>query len=264
MGKGFETAEFIHGLDWDPLIVHTVELRPRGQSLIFSELREALSTGNVDWLVFMSPEGVQPFFEILRTYGNLLPSIIGQSCIVAVGPRTREALEKQGVRDVFMPDNYSSDGIAEHLSTLSLENKRVLLARSSEASDTLARRLASKGAQVATVHVYVSSTPEDGSTVQSLLAELERKTVGGVLFTSSQSASNLFKMAEKHTSREKTVGLLGGCVIGAVGPVTAEMLRELGVEPDIQPPRYLINEAVRLIVNAWEARQVPQIAGAVG
>lgn len=211
----------------------------------------------------MSPEGVQPFFEILKTHGSLLPSIIGQSRIVAVGPRTREVLEKQGVREVLMPDNYSSDGIAEYLSTLSIKNKRVLLARSSESSDTLARKLVSKGAEATTIHVYTSSIPEDRSTVQSLLAELDRKTVGGVLFTSSQSAANLFKMAEEETSRGEIVGLLRGCLVGAIGPVTAERLRDLGVEPDIQPARYLIDEALKLIVNAWEERHAPQIAGAV-
>jgi uroporphyrinogen-III synthase len=263
VGKGGETAEFIHGLGWDPVIVHTVELRPRDQSLVFSELREVFSTGNVDWLVFMSPEGVQPFFEILKTHGNLLPTIIGQSRIVAVGPRTRDFLERQGVRDIFMPDDYSSVGIAEYLSSQSLEDRRVLLARSSEANDTLAKKLASKGAKAETVHVYSSSVPENQSTVQSLLVELERKTVGGILFTSSQSASNLFKMAEKEASHDEIVRLLGGCLVGAIGPVTAERLRELGVEPNIQPARYLINEAVKLIVNAWEARHAPQIADAV-
>ncbi len=69
-------------------------------------------------------------------------------------------------------------------------------------------------------------------------------------------------MAARETSSDRILKLLRGCLVGAIGPVTSDRLRELGVEPDIQPERYLINEAVRMIVNAWETRQTLQTAGA--
>ena len=260
-GRGVETAEFIRQLGWNPLIVHTVELRPRDPLGVFAEVRTILSEGALDWLIFMSPEGVQLLFDILRTHSNLLPSILGRLRIVAVGPRTREAVLKQGVRDVSIPDNYSSDGVAAFLSTSPLDGKRVVLARSSEANDSLATTLTSKGAKVTTTRLYSSSAPDDRSTVETFVEELKHGTVGGVLFTSSQSATNLFKMAEDEIAPPELAGLLRNCLVGAIGPTTAKKLRDLGIQPDIVPTRYLINEAARAIVETWEARKVSAMAG---
>ncbi len=260
MGKGRETAEFIRGLGWDPMIVHTVQLRPREQSELFSDLRDILATGGLDWFVFMSPEGVRTLFQVFRTHGNLLPSILGQCRFLAVGPRTREALREEGVGEVEVPESYSSEGVAAFLAASSRSGRRVLLSRSSEADDTLSRNLASKGFKSLTIHVYSSSLPEDCASVREFVAGLRQKQVGGVLFTSSRSASNLFEMTESEATEDELVGLLRSCLVGAIGPTTAGKLRELGIEPDVRPTHYLINDGVRLLADALQTRPALEIA----
>jgi uroporphyrinogen-III synthase len=240
------------------LIVNTVELRPRTESDLFREFRTILSEGSIDWLVFMSPEGVQVLFELLRTHGGLLPSMLGNPRIVAVGPKTKQALIREGVREVLVPSIYNSNGVAELLtSSSSLDGIRVVLARSSGANDTLSTTLAAKGANVATVVTYSSVLPKDGVTVRKLVEKLKEDSVDGILFTSSLSASNLFAIAKSIVSSSELSTLLDDCLVGAIGPATADRLRQLGIEPDLQPDHYLIEEALGLMAETLHRQAAP-------
>src|SRR5437660_11347828 len=107
-------------MGWNPLIVHTVELKPREQWEIFTELSQVLTGGPVDWLVLMSPNGANLLFDILRSHGHLLPSVLGDLQLLAVAPKTTDALASKGIRGVHLPEQFSSLGIADFLSTKNL------------------------------------------------------------------------------------------------------------------------------------------------
>src|SRR2546425_11186818 len=186
-GLGKDTIRLVKEMGWNPLIVHTVELRPREQSEIFTELSQVLTGGPVDWLVLMSPNGANLLFNILKSHGNLLPSVLGDLQILAVGPRTKETLARHGVRGVHIPDKFSSDGIAGFLTARGLDGKRVLLTRSSSASDALARELVRNGALVDRVDLYDSLIPLDATSLKGFLDELARGEIQASLFTSSLS-----------------------------------------------------------------------------
>src|SRR2546428_14056305 len=97
-------------MGWNPLIVHTVELRPREQSKIFTELSQVLTGGPVDWLGLMRPNGANPLFDILRSPGNPLPSALGDLQLLAVCPKTKEALSRQGIHGLPLPGKFSATG----------------------------------------------------------------------------------------------------------------------------------------------------------
>ena len=253
-GEGADTARFIHGLGWTPLIVHTVELRPRPGSKVLSELRNATSAGPPDWLVFMSPRGVDLFFDILESQNSPLPDFPGQSRVLAVGPKTKSSLRRQGIQKVDTPSSYSSDGVADFLKKIPLQNKRVILARSSQASGTLARRLRARGALVATIPLYESSIPSDRESVSSFLIQLRSGTVHATLFTSALSAANLFEMSKPQSTLEELRELLTNCHVGAIGPTTAAQLRKLGVMPAFIPERFTIGQALTGLVSVAEKK----------
>src|SRR5690242_19341496 len=179
-------------MGWNPLIVHTVELKPREESEIFKELSRVLANGPVDWLVLMSPNGANLLFNILKSHGNMLPSALGDLNILAVGPKTKEALAKQGILEVNMPNNFSSMGIADFLSTNGVDGKRVILARSFAADKSLATELSKNCATVDTVNLYSASIPSDVTSFERFEDEIQTDQIQAVLFTSSLSASNLF------------------------------------------------------------------------
>jgi len=233
----------VRKLGWIPFIVHTVELRPLERSSILSEFSRIVGEGPVDWLVFMSPTGVDAFFDMLKSHSSVLPSALGQIRIMAVGPKTSGALRRHGVQDAAVPEKYSSADIANHLSKLEMKGQRVVLVRSSAADDRLAGSLTSKGAVVETITIYQSLVPANRESVLDFLAGLEKGQFQAVLFTSAASTSNLFRIAEREIPVSKLLQLLRSPVVGAIGPATAERLRELGIDPSV-PGRYLIEDAI--------------------
>ena len=248
-GQGEDTRQLVRKMGWNPLIVHTVEIRPREDSEIVTELSRVLTAGPVDWLVLMSPNGVNPLFRVLKSHGTLLPSALGDLQILAVGPRTEEALAKQGVRGVHIPDDFSSMGIANFLSNHSVGGKRVVLARSSSADNLLARVLVKNGALVDTLNLYDSIIPSDGTSFQRFIDGIRRDEIQAILFTSSLSASNLFSMSKNYISLNELVSLLRRIRIGAIGPVTARKLSELGIPPNMMPETFIIDDALKELLG---------------
>jgi len=249
IGRGEDTIKVVEEMGWNPLIVHTVELRPRKESELFTDLSRVLAGGPVDWLVLMSPNGAHLLFNILKSHGNLLPSVLGDFQMLAVGPRTKEALAKLGIRGVHVPDKFSSMGIADFLSNQGLVGKRVLLARSSSADNSLARTLVKNGALVDTVNLYDSVIPSDATSFKRFMDEIRSGSIQAILFTSSLSASNLFQMSKKYIGLDELVPRLRKIRIGALGPVTARKLAELGVPPTVVPETFIIDDALKELLS---------------
>ena len=248
-GLGEDTIRVVEEMGWNPLIVHTVELRPREESEIVGELSRVLTEGSVDWLVLMSPIGANLLLDILRSHGNLLPSVLGDLQLLAVGPRTKEALARRGVRGVHLPDEFSSIGIGDFLRAQGLMGKRVLLARSSSADNSLGRELAKNGAMVDTVNLYDSVIPPDATSFQRFIDGIRRDDVQAILFTSSLSASNLFLMSKNYIGLDELVPRLRKIRIGAIGPVTARRLAELGVPPTMMPETFIIDDTLKELLS---------------
>ncbi len=255
VGKGEETSRFVRKLGWTPFIIHAVELRPLEQSSILKEFSRVIGEGPIDWLVFMSSSGVDAFFDMLKSHSSVLPSASGQIRIMAVGPKTNAALRRHGVQSVVVPEKYSSVGIENHLSKFETKGQRVVLVRSSAAEESLAKALTSKGAFVETMTIYQSLVPMNNESVLDFLAGLEKRQFQAVLFTSAASASNLFSIAESRIPASQLVLLMRSPLVGAIGPATAERLRELGVDPSV-PGRYLIEDAIAELVRKYEERSV--------
>ena len=214
-----------------------------------------MGEGPIDWLVFMSSTGVDAFFDMLKPHSNRLPSAAGQPRIIAVGPMTSEALVRHGVRGTVVPEKYSSMGIVDYFSRLELKGQRVVLVRSSAADNQLSMSLNSKGAVVETITIYRSTIPTNVESVLSFLSGLEKGEFQAVLFTSAASAFNLFSIAERDNPRSHLVHLLRSTLVGAIGPATAEKLREVGIDPSV-PGKYLIEAAISELVRKVDYQSV--------
>src|SRR5256712_7640836 len=212
VGQGEETSRFVRTLGWTPFIVHAVELRPLEQSAMLSEFSKIVGEGPVDWLVFMSPTGVDAFFDMLKTHSSILPSALGPIRIIGVGPKTSGALRRQGVQNVVVPEKYSSAGIANHLSKLEMKGQRVVLVRSSAADERLAGSLTSRGAPGETITIYESLLPSNRESALYFLARLGKGQLQAVLFTSATSASNMLRIAQREIPESKLIQLLRSLV----------------------------------------------------
>lgn len=242
-------------LGWTPFIVHSVELKPSSRSTILKEFSGVVGEGPIHWLVFMSSTGVDAFFDMLKSQSNRLPSAAGQPRIIAVGPITNEALARHGVQNAVVPKKYSSSGLLDYFSRFELKGQRVVLVRSSAADNQLSISLTSRGAVVETMTIYRSTIPTNVGSVLDFLTGLEKGQFQAVLFTSAASASNLFSIAERQNPRSHLLHRLRSTLVGAIGPATAERLRELGIDPSV-PGRYLIEDAISELVSKVEYQSI--------
>ncbi len=149
----------------------------------------------------------------------------------------------------LLPEEYSSAGVDEWFSHLDCKDLRVVLVRSSSADASLANFLTSKGATVETVNIYDSGMPTDSQSVFDFLEGLRLGRFAAVLFTSAVSVSNFFRIAETEFESAEIVRRLKRVTVGAIGPVTAEQLRKMGIEPAV-PDVYLMKNAVARLISA--------------
>src|SRR5712691_5979152 len=251
VGHGEETAMFVRKLGWNPFIVHAVELKPLARSSVLKEFSGVIGEGPIDWLVCMSSTGVDAFLHALKPHSNSLPGWADQPRVIAVGPMTSEALIRHGVHSAVVPEKYSSGGILDYFSKFELKGRRVVLIRSSAADDHLSVSLTSRGAFVETITVYRSTVPTNVESVLDFLDGLEKGQFQAVLFTSAASASNIFSIAERGNPRSHLIHLMSSTLVGAIGPATAERLRELGLDPSV-PEKYLVENAIDELVRKAE------------
>ncbi len=250
VGKGEDTAEYVKSLGWTPFIFHTVELKPLSEQKVKDQIESRLR-GPVDWIVFMSSSGVDLHFETLMSNPIIRDSSHGTG-LLAVGPKTREALIRHGAVHVAIPDRSSSAGVSEFFSRSDPTNLRIVLVRSSSADDYLAQMLESRGAFVTTINVYESALPHEMESTFIFLEGLSKGRFSAVLFTSAVSVSNFFSIAGVKVEESEVLNLLKRVRVGAIGPVTAEALRKRGLDP-VVPDEYLLQTAVKKLIDLFDA-----------
>ena len=198
-----------------------------------------------DWLILTSVNGVQYFFDRMRFNRKDLRALQGIK-ICAIGPKTREEIEKYGVFCEFMPEEFVAEAIIAGLKDYDMAGKKVLLPRADIARKVLPDTMRTMGADVteATAYKTVSGT---GNTelLKEMLAE---KRIHILTFTSSSTVKNFVKKIDQPNLPE----LLKGTVIACIGPITANTARELGLKVDVEATEYTIDGMIAAILAYLE------------
>lgn len=111
---------------------------------------------------------------------------------------------------------------------LPLFGKRVLVTRTREQASKLSQQLAHLGADVVEIPTIVLEPPEDDEPLMRAVDNVEDYDV--ILFTSQNGVEAFFAALD---ARDKDARDLGGALVGAIGPATAQALRDEGLHPDL-------------------------------
>jgi len=174
------------------------------------------------WMILTSAQAVR---ALVKRGEELKRSLIGSGSnlrIAAVGPVTAEAARRAGFPVEYVAETHNGVGLAEELGD-QLQGAKIFLPRSDRANPDLPSRLKRNGAQVTEVIAYRTLRPTGED--QKKLREVAEGAADAVLFF-SPSAVQYF--AELFGS-EQLRSLQDKLAITAVGPVTANTLREAGV-----------------------------------
>jgi uroporphyrinogen III methyltransferase/synthase len=189
------------------------------------------------WVVFTSANAVPMVAARLEALGGDARAF-GTAKVAAIGPATAEALRRHlGLRADFVPSEAVAESVLAEWPESDMAGKRILIPRAAEARELLPERLADMGAQVDVVPVYRAVL--DGAEADALRARLEAGEIDFVTFTSSSTVKN-FAQALVGEATERLPELLGTAQIAAIGPITAETVRQFGLTPQIVAEEHTI------------------------
>lgn len=241
-----ELSRILRDAGADPVEVPTIELVPPKS---FSALDRAVrKIESYDWLIFTSANGVRVFLDRLWRSGRDLRALHAAR-ICAIGPKTAEAAAHRGVRVDLIPNKYQAEGLLAALGRVPMKGRRVLLPRAQEARELLPQALRRRGAKVDVVPAYRAVRPKGLAEAKKLL---QGGSVSVITFTSSSTARNLLDSLGKRSAAR----ILEGVTVAAIGPITAQTVREFGLTPQIVATSSTSAGLVRAMVKFFQKNQV--------
>jgi uroporphyrinogen-III synthase len=145
-------------------------------------------------------------------------------------------------REVLMALDERSD-------SLPLRGRRVAVQEYGASNQQLLAGLAERGASVTRVPIYEWALPDDTAPLRAAVQAAVRGEVDITLFTTSVQVIHLLRIAKELGSEQPLLSSFARIVVGSIGPVTSEALREHGLPVDFEPahPRmgFLVNEAAQ-------------------
>ena len=212
-------ARKLEALGAVPVILPTIALVPPED---WSDVDRALrDMTDYDWVVFTSPAGVRFTAERLDALGPASPGL-PSARIAVIGPSTARALRSHGREPDFMPSRFIADAIADELPDV--RGQSFLLLRADIAREDLRHQLIERGARVDEVTAY--RTEHRAFRAQEI-ADVFDAGVDVATFTSGSTARAFIEALGPQRSR------LDGVTIACIGPITANVVRELGFDAEV-------------------------------
>ena len=213
----------------------------------YAALDAALSEiARCDWIVFTSANAVPIFAERLQSLG-LDARAFGRAKIATIGPATALAVyEALRIRADYTPTEAVAEAVLAQWPDADMQGKRVLLPRAMEAREILPEQLRERGAIVDVLPIY--ETVLDTTASELLREQLRSGELDVLTFTSSSTVRNFVEAITEGTN-EKVAALVGGALVAAIGPVTADTARAFGLNPQIVAEEHTIPGLVAAIEN---------------
>ena len=231
-----DSEEFIHLIttaNANPIPLPTIELVSKGEKVV-EEFLNSIKDDNHDFSVFMSSKAVKLLFDTARKVFKFekLQLAVANTTVIAVGPKTKAALEKEGIRVTYMPQKkYSSVGVGEVFTRLNAEGKKVIIPRSGASTPFLAQLLEKIGLQVKEIYLYDVCSFKDTSQWNEFRVLFSNKKIDGIVFTSASSVNAFFEIMLMDSDKKILLEDLQKTKVVAIGPFTADELKKFGLAP---------------------------------
>ena len=209
----------------------TIELISKGEKIV-DEFLSALADEDPDYSVFMSSKAVSLLFETAKKVGKFeeLQLAIANTIVLAVGPKTKDALEKENVKVAYMPQRYSSVGIGEIFTKLNAVGKKAIVPRSGASTPFLKDLLEKIGLYVTELYLYDVCAFRDTSQWNEFRNMFSQDKVDGIIFTSASSVRAFFEIMTKDHDENQLVDMLHKTMVVSIGPFTADELKKFSVK----------------------------------
>lgn len=204
----------------------------------FQGFEDRIMANISDYVIFTSANGVE--FTLLKLdVPDEFIEQINKTKVVAIGPKTEQALKEKGIRVSIVPGSYSSEGLVDHLT--GIEGAIIDIARSNYGAPELVDGLKKKGAEVHETQVYDLIGPRD-ERHQKLVEESLAGKVDIFAFTSSMMVRNLMELSGEMGVKDELIRIMNEKTVAAIGKPTADTLAGFGIDVDVVPDRYTFED----------------------
>ncbi len=210
-----------------------------------------------DWLILTSANGVEAMWERVRKL-RITRRRLKRLKIAAIGPATKKAIVKHGLKVKMVPEEYVAESVVRGLRD-EVKGKRVVLIRAKVARDVIPDELRAAGAEVDVVEAYETVVPERSRARLRALMKNSIRRPHVVTFTSSSTAKNFAELLGDATASSRGGASLKGDLLkedlkgiqlASIGPVTSATLRELQLPVAIEAREFTMGGLIRAIVLA--------------
>ena len=161
--------------------------------------------------------------------------MIQQAKIASRGYKTLSTIKKLGIKPEAVDEDCTTSSLIKSLERFDFSGKRVMVQLHGEKAPTLIKFLEEKGADVTLILPY-QHIPPATETVATLCEELLEEKLDAICFTTAIQVRSLFDFAREKDYVGRLLTSFNGHIFAvAVGKVTAEALREEGVEQILVP-----------------------------
>jgi uroporphyrinogen-III synthase len=237
-----EMSQLIANNGGQPTVVASTREVPSGPNDAESSFAAGLLEGQFPVVIFMTGVGTRALAQAIEPIcpREKLVEALNKITVVARGPKPVAVLREWGVRialTVPEPNTWREllHALDESKEKIQLKSTHVAVQEHGVPSKELYAGLAERGARVFPVPVYKWEPPEDTKPLKDAVRNLASGNFDVVLFTSSVQVHHLFRFADELGEHKNVADGLRRAVIGSIGPVTSETLREFGIAPDLEP-----------------------------
>lgn len=225
----------------ETICIPTIEIVPPEDLAPLDQALQELS--GFDSLILTSVNGVAAFFERLAAQQLDLRSLAGVQ-LIAVGPKTAQALEQRGLRPDLIPARYQAEGLVEELLEQGVKGRRILYPRAEIARTLIIDKLGEAGAEVVAPVAYRTIRPTGKEEMIRHL--LDAGELDAVCFSSSSTFDNLVAMFGDELSE-----LQGRAEFFSIGPLTSKTIRKHGFEVALEPEKWTLDDLVSAMVEYY-------------
>jgi uroporphyrinogen-III synthase len=217
-----------------PLSLPTIELVSKGEKIV-DEFLDSVKQYNPDYSVFMSSKAVTLLFDTAKKVSKFekLQLAVANTIVMAVGPKTKIALENEGIKVAYMPNIYSSVGIGELFTKLHAVGKKVIVPRSGASTPFLKELLEKIGINVKEIHLYDVCSFRDTSQWNEFRKLFSQNKIDGIVFTSASSVRAFFEIMSKDYDKDSLLSNLEKLSVVSIGPFTSDELKKFNVKNTI-------------------------------
>ena len=205
----------------EPILAPAIAIEPPDDVRAAHRAIDDLS--NYTWAVFTSQNGVDAFFDRIRSL-DADARYLGGIKVAAIGSKTAGRLLEFGVRADLVPSAFYSEEIALALIESAREGDRVLIYRAQEARDVLPITLQEAGLRVDVVAAYKTVFPADPHFAE----KVARADV--LSFTSASTVTGFCTLLG---GTDNALAAAAGKTFACIGPITALAARESGFTVDV-------------------------------